>query len=476
MSEPAVRDVVRIACGAGSWGDDVGEPRELMQRTPVDYLVMDYLAEITLSIMRAQMDKDPAKGFASDVLVVLRDILPLMEQAGTRVVTNAGGLNPQGCGRAVVALLEALGLAGRFKVAVVDGDDLMPALAALARDQAFVNLDDGRRFGEVQERIVSANAYLGGAPIREALDGGADIVITGRCADVSLTVGPLLHEFGWQDWDRIAAGAVAGHLLECGAQSTGGNFHQWSSVPGLDHVGYPIAEVSRDGTIVLTKAPGSGGLVNRATATEQLLHEIFDPRAVLTPDATVDWTTIQLEDLGNDRVRVSGIKGMPPPSTLKVSMTYTDGWRVVLMWPYAWPQAVAKAQSTLRKIEATVARLGLRIDASRGDILGTGAIHGRRLAAPQTAAADPPEAIARYAARTAHRADAHRLSAQQAPMHYGAPGLAGSLAGGRGQMARIYTHWGTIIPVDLVTPRVTPLSSDQHERQQISGQPPSALG
>lgn len=459
MSEQAVRDVVRIACGAGSWGDDVGEPRELMQRTPVDYLVMDYLAEVTLSIMRAQMDKDPAKGFASDVLVVLRDILPLMEKTGTRVVTNAGGLNPQGCGLAVVALLEALGLASRFKVAVVDGDDLMPALAALARDQAFVNLDDGRRFGEVQERIVSANAYLGGAPIREALDGGADIVITGRCADVSLTVGPLLHEFGWQDWDRIAAGAVAGHLLECGAQSTGGNFHQWSSVPGLDHVGYPIVEVSRDGTIVLTKAPGSGGLVNRATATEQLLHEIFDPRAVLTPDATVDWTTIQLEDLGNDRVRVSGIKGMPPPSTLKVSMTYTDGWRVVLMWPYAWPQAVAKAQSTLRKIEATVARLGLRIDASRGDIFGTGAIHGRRLAALGTAVSDPPEAFARYAARTAHRADAHRLSAQQAPMHYGAPGLAGSLAGGRGQMARIYTHWGTIIPVDKVTPRVTPLPS-----------------
>lgn len=458
MSGQAVRDVVRIACGAGSWGDDVGEPRELMQRTPVDYLVMDYLAEITLSIMRAQMDKDPAKGFASDVLVVLRDILPLMEQAGTRVVTNAGGLNPQGCGRAVVALLEALGLASRFKVAVVDGDDLMPALAELARDQAFVNLDDGRRFGEVQERIVSANAYLGGAPIREALDGGADIVITGRCADVSLTVGPLLHEFGWQDWDRIAAGAVAGHLLECGAQSTGGNFHQWSSVPGLDHVGYPIAEVSRDGTIVLTKAPGSGGLVNRATATEQLLHEIFDPRAVLTPDATVDWTTIQLEDLGSDRVRVFGIRGMPPPSTLKVSMTYTDGWRVVLMWPYAWPQAVAKAQSTLRKIEATVLRLGLRIDASRGDIFGTGAIHGRRLAALGTDIPEPPEAFARYAARTAHRADAHRLSAQQAPMHYGAPGLAGSLAGGRGQMARIYTHWGTIIPVEMVTPRVTPLS------------------
>ena len=454
MNAHGVKDVVRIACGAGSWGDDVAEPRELMQRTRVDYLVMDYLAEITLSIMHAQMDKDPAKGFASDVLVVLRDILPLMETAGTRLVTNAGGLNPQGCGRAVVALLNELGLASRFKVAVVDGDDLMAVLPDLAHDEPLVSLDDGRPFEQVAGRIVSANAYLGGEPIRAALDGGADIVITGRCADVSLTVGPLLHEFGWRDWDRIAAGAVAGHLLECGAQSTGGNFHQWASVPGLDHVGYPIVEVARDGTIVLTKAPGTGGVVNRATATEQLLHEIFDSCAVLTPDATVDWTTIRLEDLGNDRVRVFGIKGAPPPPTLKVSMTYTDGWRVVLMWPYAWPHAVAKAQAALRKIEGTVTRLGLRIDASRSDIFGAGAIHGERLAVLGSAPADPPEAFARYAARTAHRADAYRLSAQQAPMHYGPPALAGSLAGGRGQVARIYTHWGTVIPTNKVTARV----------------------
>ncbi len=450
----APKDMVRIACGAGSWGDDVGEPRELMRRTAVDYLIMDYLAEVTLSIMRAQMDKDPAKGFAGDLLTVLRDILPLMDGAGTRVVTNAGGLNPHGCARAVADLLGECGMRDRFKVAVVDGDDLLDHLPALAREEAFTSLDDGRPFSAVAGRILSANAYLGAAPIRAALDGGADIVITGRCADVSLTVGPLLHEFGWTDWDRIAAGVVAGHLLECGAQSTGGNYQGWAGVAGLEQVGYPIVEVSRDGGVVLTKAPGTGGVVNCATATEQLLHEIFDPTAVLTPDATVDWTTIALEDLGGDRVRVYGVKGAQPPTTLKVSMTYADGWRVVLMWPYAWPQAVAKAQAALRKIEATVARLGLRVDASRGDIFGTGAIHGRRMDALGAAEFDPPEVFARYAARTEHRADALRLSAQQAPMHHGPPGLAGSLAGGRGQMARIYSHWATVIAVDRVKPRI----------------------
>ena len=454
------KDIVSIACGAGSWGDDVGEPRELMSRSDVDYLIMDYLAEVTLGIMRSQLEKDPNKGFADDVLSVLRDILPLMERAGTRVVTNAGGLNPQSCGRAVAKLLRELDLADRFKVAVVDGDDLLPELPALALEEAFSSLDNGRPFSDVAARILSANAYLGAEPLRRALDDGAHIVITGRCADVSLTVGPLLHEFGWADWDRIAAGVVAGHLLECGAQSTGGNYHDWQSVPRLEQVGYPIVEVARDGVVVLTKAPGTGGVVNCATATEQLLHEIFDPRAVLTPDATVDWTSIQLEDLGQDRVRVFGVKGAPPPPTLKVSMIYSDGWRVVLMWPYAWPQAVAKAQMTLRKIEATVRRLGLRVDASRVDIFGTGAIHGRRIDALDTAPVDPPEVFARYAARTEHRADAQRLSAQQAPMHHGPPGLAGSLAGGRGQVARVYSHWATVIAVDRVTARVGIVAGD----------------
>lgn len=449
-----MKQTVRIACGAGSWGDDIGEPKEILSRTRVDYLVMDYLAEITMSILRAQMDRNPASGYATDVLAVMKDILPLIASSGTKVVTNAGGLNPRACGDAIVKMIDELGMIGTLRVAVVDGDDLMPRLPALAAEYPFESVDHARPFREVSQQIVSANAYVGAGPIREALDRGAHIVITGRCADVSLTVGPLLHEFQWNDWNHISAGVVAGHLLECGAQSTGGNHHAWASVPGLEHVGYPIAEVDRDGLIVLTKAPGTGGIVNRATVTEQLLHEIFDPRAVLTPDATVDWTSINIKDLGDDRVQLSGVRGAPPPSTLKVSMTYRDGFKVVLMWPYAWPHALRKAETALKKIEHTVERLGLRLEATRGDVIGTGAILGTPAKSLMADREEPVEVIARFAARTTHRADAERLAAQQAPMHYGPSALAGHLAGGKGQLSTVYSHWGTVIPGTAVAPRV----------------------
>lgn len=453
------KDTLRIGCGAGSWGDDPTEPGELLRRLApeqsLDYLVLDYLAEVTLAIMRAQKDRDPARGYATDILGVVRDVAPLLAQRGTRLVTNAGGLHPRGCAEAVASLLAELGLGDALPVAVVEGDDLMPRLNVLAAEHPFASLDDGRPFAEVRARVGSANAYLGAAPIREALDRGARIVITGRCADVSLAVGPLLHEYGWDDPDRIAAGVVAGHLIECGAQSTGGNFHRWRDLPSDERPGYPIVEVAPDGSCVLTKAPGTGGVVNRLTATEQLLHEIFDPRAVLTPDATVDWTSIRLEELGGDRVRVSGVRGAPPPSTLKVSMTYRDGYRVVLLWPYAWPDAVAKAEAALRRIERNVQRLGLRLDAFRSDVFGAGAVHGARAREYLDIPTDPPEAFARFAARTALRDDAERLASQQAPMHYGPPALAGQLAGGRGQVQAIHSHWATVIPSHLVAARVT---------------------
>ena len=448
--------IVRIGCGAGSWGDDVGEPRELLTRSHVDYLVLDYLAEITMSIMRRQMDRAPQAGFATDFVTVMRDILPLLAERGTKVVTNAGGLNPLACGRAIVELIKAAGLEGRIRVAVVDGDDLMSSLDEIAGAFPLVRLDDGQPLTAIRERVLSANAYLGARPIRAALDQGADIVLTGRCVDVALTLGPLLYEFDWadDDWDRIAAGVVAGHLLECGPQATGGNYHGWKDVADLDHVGYPIVEVDCNGVIVLTKADGTGGVVNRATATEQLLHEIFDPKAFLSPDVTVDWTSIVVDDLGGDRVRLSGMRGAPPPSTLRVSITYRDGYKVVLMWPYAWPDARLKGEAAIRKIEHTVARLGLRLDATRADIFGTGAIHGARIGATRNDYTDPPEVIVRFAARGAHREDIERLAAQQAPMSKGPPGLAGHIAGGKGQVTPIYSHWATLVPANAISARI----------------------
>ena len=451
--------VVRIGCGASSWGDDPGEPREMLSRCHVDYLILDYLAEVTMSIMRRQMDREPRAGFATDFVTVVRDILPLIAERGTKIVTNAGGLNPRACGDAIVALIRAAGLQDRVRVAIVDGDDLMPVIAAIADQHPMASLDDGRPFVDIRDRVLSANAYLGARPIRAALDQGATIVVTGRCVDVALTLGPLLFEFDWSDndWDRIAAGVVAGHLLECGPQATGGNYHDWKDVPGLEHVGYPIVEVDAEGIVVLTKAPGTGGLVNRASATEQLLHEIFDPVHFLSPDVTVDWTSIVLEEIGPDRVRVSGMRGAPPPTTLRVSITFRDGYKAVLMWPYAWPDARAKAAMAIRKIEHTVARLGLRLDATRADVIGEGAIHGQRLAAlggHGDEAAEPSEVIVRFAARSVHREDIERLAAQQAPMHKGPPGLAGNLAGGRGQVTPIYSHWATTIPADAVSARI----------------------
>ena len=454
------KKIIRIGCGASSWGDDVGEPRELLRRAPLDYLIMDYLAEVTLSIMRRQMDRDPAKGYATDVVTVISDILPLLVSHGTKVVTNAGGLNPLGCATAIAKVVAEAGFAEKIRIAVVDGDDLMPRLQEVAAEVPFTNLDDGRAFADIRDRVMSANAYLGARPIRAALDLGADIVITGRCVDVAMTLGPLLYEFDWNDddWNRVGAGVVAGHLLECGPQSTGGNHQGWKTVPGLEHVGYPIVEVSADGAIVLTKAPGTGGIVNAMTATDQLLHEIFDPKAFLSPDVTVDWTSFRLHEQGNDRVLLDGVQGGPPPSTLKVSMTYCDGYRTVLMWPYAWPDARLKAETALRKIEYTVKRLGLRLDATRADIFGLGAIHGRRLQAAGLAIAEPLEVFARFAARSEHRQDIQRLAAQQAPMHKGPPGLAGQLAGGRGDVTPIYTHWPTIIPANLVASQIAMLS------------------
>jgi len=451
--------VVRIGCGASSWGDDTAEPRELLTRTHVDYLIMDYLAEVTMSIMRRQMDKDPRSGFATDVVTVMKDILPLIAKSGTKVVTNAGGLNPVACGEAILALVRELGLQDRIRVAVVDGDDLMPRLPELAGRLPFASLDDGRPFSGIRDRVLSANAYLGARPIRAALDLGADIVLTGRCVDVALTLGPLMYEFDWadDDWDRLASGVVAGHLLECGPQATGGNFHGWRDVKGLEHVGYPVIEAMADGSLVLTKAPGTGGQVSRATATEQLLHEITDPRAFLSPDVTVDWTSIQLKELGEDRVSLTGMRGAPPPSTLRVSMTYRDGYKTVLMWPYTWPDAMGKAAAAIRKIEHTVARLGLRLDASRADVFGTGAIHGPRAALLGERRDEPLEVFVRFAARSRHREDIQRLSAQQAPMHKGPQGLAGQLAGGKGQVTPIYTHWATLIPADEVSARIAEL-------------------
>jgi hypothetical protein len=444
------RRPVKIGCGQGFWGDDLDAPRRLLEQADLDYLVMDFLAEITMSILQKQKRRDPRLGYATDIIPMMRELLPLAVAKGTKIITNAGGVNVQECARSIVEVANELGISDKVRVGIVTGDDLMPNIDQILATEDLVNSETGRPFSDIRGSVVSANAYLGSDPIRDALAQGATVVICGRSTDTALALGPLMYEYGWaaDDWDRLASGIVAGHLLECSGQITGGN-HQaaWKTVPGLNEIGYPIVEVDESGAMTITKPAGTGGLVTEATVTEQLLYEIGDPKAILTPDVTVDWTSFHIAQVGSDRVRLSGARGTPPPPTLKVSAAYEDGYSTALMWVYAWPDTVAKSQAAIAKIEYTVRRLGLKLDATRADVFGMNAVHGRRAKQPTV---EPGEVIVRYAVRSTSRSDLERLAAEVAPMMFGPPGMAGFLAGGRARVNQIIGYWPSLVSVDAV--------------------------
>ncbi|MGH8694453.1 MAG: acyclic terpene utilization AtuA family protein, partial [Burkholderiales bacterium] len=340
------KKIVRVANGQGFWGDSLLGPIRLVEEGPLDYLTLDYLAEVTMSIMQKLKQRDPNAGYATDFVEMLRRILPRCKQKGIKVVANAGGVNPKGCRDAIRKVVQELGLKG-VKIGIVEGDDILGRLPQLMEGgETFANLDTGAPVSTVLQRITSANVYIGAKPIAEALAQGADVVITGRATDPSIALGPLLHEFGWSldDYNRLAAGTVMGHILECGPQCTGGNYTRWREIKDFARIGWPIAEASEDGSFVITKHDGTGGLVNVETVTSQLLYEMGDPKRYLGPDCVADFTTIQLAQDGKDRVRVSGIKGAAPTPTYKVSMSYANGYKVGGMLVVTGPDAVEKAK------------------------------------------------------------------------------------------------------------------------------------
>lgn len=343
------RDRVRIGCSSGFWGDSAWAADQLVRSGQIDYLVSDYLAEITMSLLARARLKNPEGGFPPDFVQSLAPLLPELRRQGIRVVSNAGGMNPRGCRAALEQAAAAAGL--DFRIAVVEGDDLMPRLAELGA-AAPRDMFSGAPF---PQRPLSINAYLGARPIAAALDAGADIVLTGRCVDSAVTLGILMHEFGWADADHdlLAAGSLAGHIIECGPQCTGGLFTDWRDVPGWDDMGYPIVECSPEGAFVVTKPAGTGGLVSVGTVAEQMLYEIGDPAAYVLPDVVCDFTAVRIEQAGEDRVRVSGARGRPPTPTYKVSATHADGWRVITTVMIAGREAAAKAR---REGEAIIER------------------------------------------------------------------------------------------------------------------------
>lgn len=331
---------VRIGGGAAMWGDTQTAPGQLVTKGRLDYLMLEYLAEVTMSILTAQRMRDPNMGWARDFVPVVAPLLPEIEKQGIKVVTNAGGVNPAGCRDALRKACEEAGI--ELKIAVVTGDDLMPRRKELAAD-VLQPLDPEQ---PRPDNFLSMNAYLGALPIAAAFDEGADVVITGRCVDSALALGPLMHEFGWaaDDYDRLSAGSLAGHLLECGAQSTGGNFTDWRDVPGYENMGFPIAECSADGSFLLTKPPETGGLVTCGTVAEQMLYEIGDPSAYVLPDVICDWREVALEQTDTDVVRVAGARGRGPTASYKVSATYPDGFRLTALFMVGGIEAAAKAK------------------------------------------------------------------------------------------------------------------------------------
>jgi len=449
------RDLLRIAGGQGFWGDSLEAPVRQVEDGPIDYLVMDYLAEVTMSIMRKLKDRDPDAGYARDFVTLMHRIFPACIERGIRVVANAGGVNPTGCAEAICEAGREAGVGGRARVGLVTGDDLMDRLDDLiAQGHELAHMETGEPLSAIRDRVRSANAYFGASTVVEALAQGADVVVTGRCADPVLTAAPLIHEFGWSmdDHDLMAAGVLAGHVNECGAQATGGNaMPEWWTTPGYDRIGFPVLEVEPSGAFTVTKHPGSGGRVNRATVTEQVVYEIGDPESFLTPDVTADFTTIELSEVGQDRVRLQGIRGRAPTDFLKVSVAYTDGWKSEGTLLYTWPDAVAKARTADRMLRDRFRRLGFKLDDVHTEFVGWNAAHAHLAGAPP---ADAPEVQLRVAVRSKDRASVERFTREMAPLVLTGPPSVTGYAGGRGRVQEIVAYWPALIRRDAVEPHL----------------------
>lgn len=438
--------ILRIGNASGYWGDDPQALYRQVHGGRLDYISMDFLAEVTMSIMQKQRSRDPEAGYARDFLPMLEGVLPKLLKDKTKIITNAGGVNPEACANAIAALAKKLGL--KPKIAVVYGDDILTQIEALrGKGCKFDNMETGQSVAEIAGRMQSANIYFGAAPVAEALKWDPDIVITGRVTDTGITVGAMVHEFGWslRDWDKLAAGIVAGHIIECGSQACGGNFSDWHLVKTYENIGYPIVEVEADGSFVVTKHPGTGGLVSLDTVREQLFYEMGNPKAYITPDVVSDFSTIQLAAAGPDRVRVSGVKGYEPTPLYKVSMAYSDGQKSVGEIAISGPHARKKAEAFA---ELFWARTGKDFAATETELFGFDAFH-RSLGH----ADDGNEVILRLGVRDADKEKLKRFGKiVPAVILGGPPGVC--VLGGVPRIQEIVSYWPALMPKTAVAPRI----------------------
>lgn len=447
-----MKEKINIASGQGFWGDLIDAPIHQATKGDIDYLMMDYLAEVTMSILQKQKLKNPSLGYARDIPTLMKRLLPLLKAKKFKVITNGGGVNPLACRDAVFDTAKKLGIKD-IRIGVVMGDDILSRIDELINSGVKLNnMETGESADKIKEKIVSANVYLGAGPVVKALEQGADIVITGRVTDTGLTLAPMIHEFGWakNTWNLLAAGTIAGHIIECGAQATGGNFlGDWESVPDLARIGFPIAEAHENGDIYITKHPGTGGLVSVETVSEQLVYEIGNPEDYITPDCIADFTSVKLEQQGENRVRVYDVKGKPATEYYKVSVSYYDGYNAFSTLTYSAPDALKRAQTADKILRTRLEDIGLNFDEIRTEFVGYNSSFG-----PLARNYDPNEVVLRVGVRSKVKATIERFSREIAPLILtGPPGVTG-FSGGRPKASEVIAFWPALIPKTIVKPEV----------------------
>jgi hypothetical protein len=454
------KNPVLVANGQGFWGDSILGPIRLVREGPVDYLTLDYLAEVTLSILQKLRSRDPTQGYATDFVRLVDRILPELCEKRIRVVANAGGVNPHACKDALLEVIARHGKRG-VRIAVVEGDDILARLdELLAAGEELRNMDTGAPLATIRSRVTSANVYLSAFPIAEALGEGADIVLTGRGTDPGLVLGPLIHEFGWgpEDVDLLASGTIAGHIVECGAQCTGGNYTDWRSIPDLAMVGYPLIEARADGTFTITKHAGTGGRVTADTVRHQLVYEMGDPSRYVTPDCIADFGSIELVERGGDRVDVRGVRGLPATDSYKVSISYQNGWKATGDLTISGPDALEKARLAADIVWKRLAYDGFEYaeDERLVEFLGAGVCHA---GIPGASAADPAEVVLRMGVKGPERAKVDRFGLELVPLvTSGPPGVTG-FAGGRPKATEIIGFWPALLGKRHIHTRVSVFTS-----------------
>jgi len=443
--------VIRIANGQGFWGDSIDAPVNLIKDGPIDYLTLDYLAEVTLSIMQRQKLKRHDAGYARDFVDLIDRVLPDLVNKDIKVISNAGGVNPEACRDALLEIAKAKGI--DIKIGIIKGDNIYDKLDAFNESGVdFKNLETGEHFATVKDKVYSANVYIDSFCIARALDMGAQIVLAGRVSDPGLALGPAIHEFGWtaDQLDLIAAGTLAGHITECGAQCTGGNYTRWDEVEDLANIGYPIIEMKENGEFVITKHNGTGGLVNRYTVSEQILYEMGDPTHYISPDVCVDFTSFDLLESGDNRVQISNVVGFEATPTYKVSISYFAGYKASGQLTISGPNALKKAELVADLIWTRLENAGCIYEDKLTEFLGVSSCHGDINTTPKQV----NEVVLRLGVKDQDKEKVNRFGKEIAPViTNGPPGVTG-FAGGRPKAQEIVAYWPTLIPKELIQTEV----------------------